>query len=977
MYLDPTPERIANEMRDIAAAAADAAALRERVEALLAPALQAWGAHTKHRDRWADGPLAQLRGRADAMYEAVFIAYEAPGELAHPAGVARARRRLEGALQAAPRPAVGIGLDGQRLFFLRPGAGAAEVLEDSVLAAGALGPDPPAAPRSRNLDLQLQGPYLVSPESCLALLIYLRALDRRPLTAAHIADTLGPQAPTARRLVGALYDGLARRDSPAVRSQFARWDALCGQLYGDAVQRASGAVATLARGFGLTTDPAAKPLLCAIHTYYALVVKLLMVELVTLRRGAVILDPLAPLAELDSRDLQAWLAELESGHFFARWGVLNVLDDDLLSWYLLGWDDAIEAGIRALARAQAGFEPATGSLEPTAPLDPLRALYQLLVPWAVRHVLDERFTPSWLAELLLVEAGYDGDLDQRLLDPVCGFGAVLTQAIKRARRWADEQLLEPAQIVDRLLANVGGFELNPLAAITARANYLFALEALVGYAHPLEIPIYCQDSLLGPSIHPKPFQFVVGNPPWPAWETLSPAYRAATRPLLERYRLGTPPRDPRARGGRAHAMSLLFTQVCADRYLADGGTLAFVVTRAALRADTAQGGRRLPLGRRPALRVERLSELRALSAHGDAQDPPCTLVLSKGQSTTYPVPYVVWNRLVGRPFKGDTPLATVRALTTRQCLVVEPVRLDDPATPWLIARADVLHALRAARGQAAYTAQVGLASGAYGTHRVYARRASRTLVVERRARRPGQGVRRAPALAKPDRVYPLIRARDVARWRCTPSAYLVVACQGASAQRSRPFAERRGAPGPRWEIMRGGRAGSRRSGQQAHARRPFGAGRRPPGGLYAAPYVVWRRMGTALAAAVVAPTTRHALPNDELAVVPCRSAAEAYFLAGALNSAVARVIVAAALVEPAASIPVLRWVRVPRFVAGNAHHQALAALSRRAHTLARKGDARRTALQEVEAELDQHAAAMWGIAPGQLAAIRAMLVEWG
>jgi hypothetical protein len=418
----------------------------------------------------------------------------------------------------------------------------------------------------------------------------------------------------------------------------------------------------------------------------------------------------------------------------------------------------------------------------------------------------------------------------------------------------------------------------------------------------------------------------------------------------------------------------LFTRVCADRYLAGGGTLAFLLAQAALRASTDHGSQRFQLGHGPALGVDRVSDLQDLGSLDDARTPPCAVVLTKGRTTTYPVPYVVWNRLSGKPFEDDTPLATVRALTTRRCLAAEPVRPDDPSTPWLTAPIGVLQALRAARGQAAYAAQVGLVSGARGTHRVRvrARLPNGTLVVERQGSRGRGRTRPVRALVAPDRVYALIRGRDVARWRCAPSAHLLVPRRWAPARCPQPAAQRCEAP----RVSRGlvpGRPLMRRPGQRGRVAQPSHATGRAHGCLYAAHRVVWRRTGAALAAAVVPPARRHAVPNGELAVVPCCSAAEAYFLAGALNSAVARVIVAASLIEPSVPVPVLRWVRVPRFAAGDARHQALAALSRRAHALARQGDSSRAALQDVEAALDQQAAAMWGIAPEQLVAIQEAL----
>jgi hypothetical protein len=268
----------------------------------------------------------------------------------------------------------------------------------------------------------------------------------------------------------------------------------------------------------------------------------------------------------------------------------------------------------------------------------------------------------------------------------------------------------------------------------------------------------------------------------------------------------------------------------------------------------------------------------------------------------------------------------VRALTTRQCLAAEPVCPEDPTSPWLIASAAVPQALCAARGRATYVAHPGLLTGVRGIQqvRVCGRLPDGTVVVERRGARRRGRIRRDRALVAPDRVYPLIRGRDVPRRRCAPSAHLLVPGRWAPRHRPRPYAERQPALG----VSRGNarsRALRRQPSQHGRVAHSLSAVGQALGHLYGAHRVVWRRTGTALAAAVLALARRYAVPNRDVAVVPCYSAAEAYYLAGALNSAVARVIVAATLVESSVPVPVLRWVRVPRFVAGKAHHQALAA----------------------------------------------------
>jgi hypothetical protein len=56
----------------------------------------------------------------------------------------------------------------------------------------------------------------------------------------------------------------------------------------------------------------------------------------------------------------------------------------------------------------------------------------------VRHDLGEYFTPDWLAELVLKEVEYDGDLEKRVLDPACGSGTFLVLAIKDVKNYAED-----------------------------------------------------------------------------------------------------------------------------------------------------------------------------------------------------------------------------------------------------------------------------------------------------------------------------------------------------------------------------------------------------------------------------------------------------------------------------------------------------------------------------------------------------------
>ncbi|MDW8011344.1 MAG: N-6 DNA methylase, partial [Sulfolobales archaeon] len=149
----------------------------------------------------------------------------------------------------------------------------------------------------------------------------------------------------------------------------------------------------------------------------------------------------------------------------------------------------------------------TPQLEPEYARDLLKRLYQQLVPREVRHNLGEYYTPDWLADLLMDEAGLSlealeklGEADPlkplqiRVLDPACGSGTFLVRYISRLRTYAREHFLEDL-LANYLLENVVGYDLNPLAVLTARTNYLLMVADLPKRGR-VEIPVYLADSLM-------------------------------------------------------------------------------------------------------------------------------------------------------------------------------------------------------------------------------------------------------------------------------------------------------------------------------------------------------------------------------------------------------------------------------------------------------------------------------------------------
>ncbi len=380
---------------------------------------------------------------------------------------------------------VGIGFDGEQIFFVQY-----------------QGKETKKVDRKKFLR---RGPYSFTPESARTLLIHLRALSRLPLTAENLAEKFGPQSELAPKAVSAFANSLEYwGDQTRVRTFFNEWKRLFGIVYGEQFSSHQKKEAeTLANLYKVGKETNFQKLLFSIHTYFAFLMKLIAAELLTLREKTFSSSLAFELAHISENELKRQLGDIENGGIYTRKGITNFLEGDFFRWYLDAWSPQLEEAIREIARTLSEFEPATSTLDPTSTRDLLKKLYQYLIPQEVRHRLGEYYTPDWLAELLLNEVGYRGDTLKRFLDPACGSGTFLVLAIQRAiKHGREKEKMPDLEIAKRIVASIWGFDLNPLAVIAARTNYLFALGDLVNEilnrGGKIEIPIYLADSILWP-----------------------------------------------------------------------------------------------------------------------------------------------------------------------------------------------------------------------------------------------------------------------------------------------------------------------------------------------------------------------------------------------------------------------------------------------------------------------------------------------
>jgi hypothetical protein len=470
--------------------------LKIKFEKVLGPLVESAGIVFDERyERGSAEAKTVLKGkRPDALHGQVVVEYEPPEAFKSKRSIEHAYEQLveymtaeaKGAGKdeiAGPVGIVGVGFDGSSVFFVR------------CRSKGKVGKG-----KTGGFEFPMDGPYMFGAESALTFVTYLRALARLALTAENLAERFGPKAEVAKGAVGAFADAMTNWSTPRAKVFFQEWQRLFGIVYGE--QFGGGAdkkTAALSEIYGLPTESNFQVMLFCVHTYFALLMKLIAAELLSISEGSLGSSFSSELAHSSKEELLKQLTDVEDGGIYSKRGISNFLEGDFFRWYLEAFGSPrLEDAIRSMARILSEFEPATTTIEPEVTRDLLKRLYQYLVPDVVRHHLGEYYTPDWLAELVLNEAGYSGDTRKRVLDPACGSGTFLVLVIQRAREFGAKAKEPAIETAKRILANVWGFDLNPLAVIATRTNYLFALGELAKKLGAFEIPVYLADSVLWP-----------------------------------------------------------------------------------------------------------------------------------------------------------------------------------------------------------------------------------------------------------------------------------------------------------------------------------------------------------------------------------------------------------------------------------------------------------------------------------------------
>jgi type I restriction-modification system DNA methylase subunit len=846
-YWQINTEKLAKETIEIARKANTEEDLKMGMEPLLQKAFKKMGVDIDIV-RY-EKTSTSFRGRPDAVYGYLTIEYKSPGKLSKKTDAKLAMEQLqrylgEQAIEFGQKKedflekAIGVATDGEHILFLRftkvPSILQTPIPVEKV--QDVLFPEIGARP-----GFQVLGPYPINKSSISNLLIFVRASARRPLTAENLAAVFAPTCQIAQQTVSELYSILMkaqRRQVPSrIKTFFQEWDRIFGVVYGQELEKAEKSAEETARLYNMPSGVRLKQLLFAIHTFYAFLMKLISIELVSLQDRSTVKSFVRGLTGMDDDELKNRLAYLESGADFHDQGIDNFLEADFFSWYLDGWYPRIADIFRGMVTALSDFEPATPILEPEWTKDLLQKLYELIVPRKLRHDLGEYYTPDWLAGYVVDKSGYKGTIGSRFLDPSCGSGTFLVHAINKAVKHSEG---DEKTIAGHILKNIVGFDLNPIAVLSARTNYLIAFSRFIPYIRPISIPVYLCDSILTPShyiedgelpfentiiftttkgnysfpvsmqdklvdvykrikelddkgengiwaryiknafapVYLGKFDFVIGNPPWVRWGYLSDDYRERTLKLWKRYGLFSLKGYATRLGGGEKDFSMLFTYASADNYLKDKAMLGFIITMEVFKSKGAgEGFRRFELkDKKIPLKVLGMEDMVDLKPFQSA-NKTSLFFMRKGAKTVYPVPVIEWKRKpkIGR-ILPDWSLEEVKANSERKQLEAIPVNPDKLSSSWQTAKSEELTRYSKLKGQNPYKAYQGIDTQPYGVFHLYIKevRPDGLVVIENIHNRGKREIKLFRSAIEPDRVFPAVSGREIVKFGIKPPFYVLI-----------------------------------------------------------------------------------------------------------------------------------------------------------------------------------------------------------
>lgn len=470
-------------------------------------------------------------------------------------------------------------------------------------------------------------------------------------------------------------------------------------------------------------------------------------------------------------------------------------------------------------------------------------------------------------------------------------------------------------------------------------------------------PIILRNSF-APILIGNKFDYVVGNPPWIAWKSMSKSYREGTLEIWKSY--GIFEKNAYDKKTTHDDFGMAVTYVAVDKYLKNNGSMVFLLPASFLKSTKGgEGFRKFSItrfGQNVPFAVSMVDDFSNVKLF---TIPTIAIKITKGTEMKYPMhTYRVWKQ-VGRKSSLDSHAkwADVEKKLTSHVLSAQPVDGNDKQSSWLtLEDMDFANKVLDSSKKRFYSGRKGIepagAKGVYLLKKPIKSRDGLLLIencIERQRRKDfiKKGIHKEKV--EETYVYPMLGGRNIAKWQVKSNEYMLVP-HTAAYKYGVPVKElEKNAPKTsEWlfyyhdELL----ASRKQNGKFFNANtQPYY--RLDNVGEYTyAPYkVLWKEQTGSMSAVVVGSylesvpdADENLFSEDKTIVVDSKvlmlgleNAEEAYYVCGIINAEDIVKVIDGYAISTNRGVDVLKYLAIPEFNSHNQIHMEIVKYSKKIH----------------------------------------------
>ncbi len=476
-------------------------------------------------------------------------------------------------------------------------------------------------------------------------------------------------------------------------------------------------------------------------------------------------------------------------------------------------------------------------------------------------------------------------------------------------------------------------------------------------------PIILRNSF-APAMIGNKFDFVVGNPPWISWKSMSRSYREKTLAIWQSY--GIFEKNAYDKKTTHDDFGMSVTYVSIDQYLKDNGSMVFLLPASFLKSTKGgEGFRKLQIirnGQNIPFAIESVHDFSDVNLF---TIPTVAIKFVKGQKMLYPMSnYVVFHQL-RRKNKIDphSNWDTVSQIVDSETFLAQPVDQHDIQSAWL-----TLRDMRFANNvldrskQRFYRGRKGIEpAGAKGVYILKKpQKASNGFLkiendISRQRRQDIKNKGTHVGIVEEKYIYPMLGGRNIMKWKVKSNEFMIVP---HSALHKYGIPEKELAQEAPYTYMWLDYYHDELLNTRIQNGKFFNPKVNPfyrldnVGEYTYAPYKVLWKEQTGSMSAVVVSTYLNSIPDadpdlfteDKIIVVDSKvlmldvyNELEAYFVCGILNAPNMIEVIDGYAISTNRGVDVLKYIAIPKFDSSNEWHIKIAKLSKSIHETVRNG----------------------------------------